>query len=318
MAEKKSLKRQSSMSEDFSVFLHDPKNGTYCGTRTKEAWGKILGFYLIYYICISAFWAICFAGMMANVPDKSDGPLTQRGSGQSDVYAYAHIRTGNPQLFPISAYGAHDPIEKDDRESIVFTAASRHGAAAQIDKFFDDEYSEACAASAKAAFKDVCGDHYGFGNETKEVGHSLGGAPCFFIKMANVWGFPQEKYQGAIRCHMRQKNATGDNNRIDVDITSFNFIENPVSCTATPIAISPENDESLANGQYGYFQTIPFRGPKPATPLQPVVAIRLASRREYQGNWQQGVEATVFCDMPDVDQGQLVGGEPEVRITVSI
>ena len=40
MAEKKSLKRQSSMSEDFSVFLHDPKNGTYCGTRTKEAWGK--------------------------------------------------------------------------------------------------------------------------------------------------------------------------------------------------------------------------------------------------------------------------------------
>ena len=32
--------------------------------------------------------------MMANVPDKSDGPLTQRGSGQSDVYAYAHIRTG--------------------------------------------------------------------------------------------------------------------------------------------------------------------------------------------------------------------------------
>ena len=225
--------------------------------------------------------------------------------------------SGNPQLFPISAYGAHDPIEKDDRESIVFTAASRLGAAAQIDKFFDDEYSEACATSAKQAFKNVCGPQYGFGNGEKEVGHADGGAPCFFIKMANVWDFPQEKYQGAIRCHFRQKDETGDNNRIDVNITSFNFIENSVNCPATPIPNSPPNDESLANGQYGYFQTIPFRGPKPATPLQPVVAIRLASSRLGQESWKAGVEATVFCDMPDVDQGQLVGGEPAIRITVS-
>ena len=40
MAEKKSLKRQSSMSEDFGVFLHNPEKGTYCGTRNPEAWRK--------------------------------------------------------------------------------------------------------------------------------------------------------------------------------------------------------------------------------------------------------------------------------------
>jgi len=45
----------------------------------------------------------CFAGMMANVPDRADGPLTQRSSGQSDVYAYAHIRTGTYRILSLAA-----------------------------------------------------------------------------------------------------------------------------------------------------------------------------------------------------------------------
>ena len=40
MSESKSLKRQSSMSEDFGVFLHNPAKGTYCGNRNPEAWSK--------------------------------------------------------------------------------------------------------------------------------------------------------------------------------------------------------------------------------------------------------------------------------------
>ena len=105
-----------------------------------------------------------------------------------------------------------------------------------------------------------------------------------------------------------------------MNIISFKFNYGADGCPSERILPGGAADAKV-NGQYGSFQAIPYRGPN-ATPLQPVVAIKLAPSGDHglpvQNNWQFGKEAEVYCDMPNVDQGQLVGGEPQIKVKVSL
>jgi len=57
----------------FKLFIRNEEKGTYCGSRNAESWRKILTFYFCFYSVLVAFWAICFAVMIDNVPDRRGG-----------------------------------------------------------------------------------------------------------------------------------------------------------------------------------------------------------------------------------------------------
>eukprot|EP00037_Helgoeca_nana_P000113 m.20248 g.20248 ORF g.20248 m.20248 type:complete len:297 (-) comp10163_c0_seq1:174-1064(-) len=59
-------------------FHHKPVDAddedTYCGTRNSQKWRSILLFYTVFYGVLVCFWAICYAGMFANIPRLIGGP----------------------------------------------------------------------------------------------------------------------------------------------------------------------------------------------------------------------------------------------------
>lgn len=59
-------------------FLHNPDTGEIM-SRTPLSWLLITVFYVIYYLCLAAFWTICMVIFLQTVPD--DQPKWQTTNG---------------------------------------------------------------------------------------------------------------------------------------------------------------------------------------------------------------------------------------------
>ena len=74
--EKEHLTRKEQMTmmyESFTVYLYNKETGEVMG-RNRESWGKIGLFFLIYYACLTAFFAAMFAIAFSTIPEIKDGP----------------------------------------------------------------------------------------------------------------------------------------------------------------------------------------------------------------------------------------------------
>lgn len=278
--------------DGFGKFLHDSEKGTYLGQRDGSAWRKILCFYLIFYLSLTAFFAICFSGLVSTLPDRSDGPLIQRESPTTEIYAYAHIRTGNPRLFPTSSND--DPVKEDNTNSIAFCNTSTCLSLALdgpsgINTFFNG-YG-ACADAAKNLFEAECGPDYGFNS-------SSGTGPCFFVRMARVWDHPQNIFQTEINCFAHGALL---NNSVFLEPISFSFVpDNNGTCAGTKYAPVTNSDGSIS----GFFEPNPWRNT--IDYRQPTVAFKVPS-----ADVPYGTPFKIRCNMPHVDQGHLIPGDPD-------
>lgn len=55
--------------ETFSKFLYNKEKGT-CFGRTAKSWMQILGFYVVFYSCLAAFWIACLAIFLSTLDHK--------------------------------------------------------------------------------------------------------------------------------------------------------------------------------------------------------------------------------------------------------
>lgn len=278
--------------DGFGKFLHDSEKGTYLGTRNASAWRKICCFYLIFYLSLTAFFAICFVGLVSTLPDRGDGPIIQRESPTTEVYAYAHVRTGNPRLFPTSTN--ENPIKEDDTNNIAFCNSSNCLALALdgpsgVNTFFN-EYG-VCANTAKSLYEAECGPDYGFNSTT-------GSGPCFFVRMARVWDHPQNIFQTEIRCFAYGAPAVPT--PVMLEPISFEFTQDSVggTCNASKLLTITNDDGSIS----GFFEPNPWQNTLDYR--QPTVAFKIPSI-----NITYGTPFKIQCNMPNVDQGHLVPGE---------
>ncbi|XP_015793329.1 sodium/potassium-transporting ATPase subunit beta [Tetranychus urticae] len=65
----KSPPKQEEMKNSFATFLWNPWRKEFCG-RTASSWGKIFVFYVIFYICLAAFWSIMLLIFRTTIDDK--------------------------------------------------------------------------------------------------------------------------------------------------------------------------------------------------------------------------------------------------------
>uniref|UniRef100_A0A914GUD0 Sodium/potassium-transporting ATPase subunit beta-3 n=1 Tax=Globodera rostochiensis TaxID=31243 RepID=A0A914GUD0_GLORO len=52
-----------------STFIYNRQDGTFLG-RSAKSWAQIVGFYIIFYICLAAFWIACLAIFLATIDES--------------------------------------------------------------------------------------------------------------------------------------------------------------------------------------------------------------------------------------------------------
>ncbi|KAJ9590952.1 hypothetical protein L9F63_015996 [Diploptera punctata] len=63
--------------ETFSLFIYNPETNAFLG-RTASSWAKITVFYIIFYACLAAMWAVCLWGLLQTVSEDEPTYLLDR------------------------------------------------------------------------------------------------------------------------------------------------------------------------------------------------------------------------------------------------
>jgi len=74
------IRRKKSVSQhvgNFFVRSNDEGQTLYCGGKSSGEWGRILFFYLVFYLLLTAFWASMCSVMVNHIPAWSNGPQLQ-------------------------------------------------------------------------------------------------------------------------------------------------------------------------------------------------------------------------------------------------
>lgn len=185
--------------EAVRYFFHNPDTGEIL-TRTPMSWLLITVFYVIYYSCLAAFWAICMVIFLQTV--SYEEPKWQNTNGIIGESPGLGLRPGQPKDLIDSAIIVFNKDSKEDEEEK--TVLKWQGWAKRI-KDFLEVYKNAtikggkdCDADGSKATKDnaclfneaklgACGqDNYGYDK----------GTPCIFLKLNRIYGLVNKAYTG--------------------------------------------------------------------------------------------------------------------------
>jgi len=187
---------------DDAPFFWNPDKGELLG-RTATSWAKIIVFYIIYYACLAAFWAVMLLIFFQTL--KEDKPRW---------IAASNIIGTNPGL-------GYRPMPPDDYVESTLVWFKLGGKASEWKSWSDrvqdflqpyDDQAEKegrtvkdCLNSEKERTKDkACNFKLEqLGSEcTKEnkFGYQLG-KPCILIKLNQIYGWDPELYESAVEFH---------------------------------------------------------------------------------------------------------------------
>jgi len=185
--------------EAIRYFFHNPDTGEIM-TRTPMSWLLITVFYVIYYSCLAAFWAICMVIFLQTVDynepkwqttssiiGKSPG-LGLRPKQSKDLVDSAIIMFNKDQQTARS--------EEDMKSDKVPHGDEWKGRIEEFLKAYEDSSASRkdCNAGDKAEptkacnfaidkIKEVCGADFGYGKT---------GTPCIFLKLNKIYGLTNE------------------------------------------------------------------------------------------------------------------------------
>jgi sodium/potassium-transporting ATPase subunit beta len=211
--------------EAISFFLYDPAKGAFMG-RTPKSWFLITIFYIVYYICLAAFWALCMFVFLQTIDEKvpkwitdesligSSGALGIRPR-QSDEFIDSSMITFNKDSKDSGRPGEVAGWEEWATRTNEFLAKYRSNTAGVDCKNGEAGNDEFC----KFPLQELkgCGQ-MPFGYDQ--------GKPCVYLKMNKIYGLTHSYYNETkdlpdnIPAHVRSSvsKATGDDaNQIWID-----------------------------------------------------------------------------------------------------
>jgi len=172
--------------------------------RNASSWAKITLFFVVFYLCLAAFFAGMLNAFLATMPPRKDGPkLTQYLAGKSPlrVAPWNKIKVFNKDKSDtyqkyvdqinefLEPYRKQTGANKDGflQQPCNFTSTESRSSGAKKQCYFDLANLGPCYSNAKDFT-------YGFKD----------GTPCFFLKMNKVFNFVPEPESGLsyteVRC----------------------------------------------------------------------------------------------------------------------
>lgn len=184
--------------EAIKYFFHNPDTGEVM-TRTPKSWALIFIFYVIYYSCLAAFWAMCFAVFITTLSYEEPKWLTDNGIiGKSPGLG---LRPGQPKDLIDSSIIVFNKDSKEDGEHVL----GWMGWVERSEKFLEDynnatrnEGLKACKVKDGTTKKQACMVDVttlgpcGSGNYGYDAGK-----PCIFLKLNRIFGLVNEPYTGS-------------------------------------------------------------------------------------------------------------------------
>lgn len=217
--------------EDIGHYVHHKdENGVdrYFGNRNASAWGKILFFYLCYYLMLTAFFGACMAVMVDSLPAWNEGPRLQDIIEDTEQINLIMLpgRLSNKKTFEIFPNNPEEAAEE----------------ATKVKEFL--ETSDVTVPGVEAAVDAFCGPNLGYGSTS----------PCFFLQFNRIRGRmlftpPTTPAYLAAQGDISQFQATVDAATGDIEAS---FI--PITCYL-------KEDEDLAPGspqRDGKFEVVSF------------------------------------------------------------
>lgn len=199
--------------EKIRYFLHNPDTGEIL-SRTPKSWLLITIFYVIYYSCLAAFWAICMAIFLQTVPlgtNLIDGPKWQTGNGIIGESPGVGLRPKNSEDLIDSAiimYNMESTQNRTKEEKLENKVASYQEWTARITKFLAATYENKTYANAdtrdcskeKVTAQNGCKfdvtelkKHCQGTGKADQFGYDKG-EPCVFLKLNRIFGLENSPF----------------------------------------------------------------------------------------------------------------------------
>jgi len=182
--------------ETFKYMLYDPSTGAIL-TRTPMSWAKIVGFYLVYYTVLAAFWMSCMMMFFKTLPDNQprwlltesligSNPGVGVRPGTSDLHIDSSMYLLNSQDKDKSPSNKEGEGEKNidyARRMEMFLKGYDSKSAGLVScDGSDDRNNGRCIFDL--AVLESCGTYpYGFMPVNGTV------HPCLFLKLNKIWNF---------------------------------------------------------------------------------------------------------------------------------
>jgi len=183
-----------STKESLYMFIWNPRTKEFCG-RTGSSWLKILIFYIIFYLCLAAFWALMLLIFYQTIDDRQ--PKWQLGESRIGV---------NPGL----GFRPRPPEKNIGSTLIWFKHGDKESSwghwANDLDKFLENydkggddkgQHVDSCTNNESPAPTKFCFfDIKKLGNicsKSNEFGYRKG-EPCVLIKLNRIFGWKPDSY----------------------------------------------------------------------------------------------------------------------------
>lgn len=195
--------------EAVRYFLHNPDTGEIL-SRTPMSWLLITVFYVIYYSCLAAFWAICMTIFLQTIPmdenGKYDQPKWQADNGIIGKSPGLGLRPKQSveRIDSAIIMFNKDSVSSDENEKKQKKVENWQDWVTRIDNFLD-VYRDATTAEKG----NLCTEKNGADNTLpcrfnldvledcgkKETNYGYDkGSPCVFLKLNKIYGLVNENY----------------------------------------------------------------------------------------------------------------------------
>lgn len=204
--------------EAIRYFLHNPDTGEVL-SRTPKSWLLITVFYLIYYSCLAAFWAICMVIFLQTVP--LDEPKWQTSNGLIGISPGLGLRPKNSDDLIDSAivmFNTELDHERTDEEKLKDKVAGYMEWTKRMRKFLEvyenntrDEIGiKDCSGDNKVTTEQGCqfdveplkkfcskDSKLNATERVKHFGYDTG-TPCVLLKLNKIFGLENDHYNGTV------------------------------------------------------------------------------------------------------------------------
>lgn len=189
-------------------FCYDPTKGTVMG-RTGKSWGLITAFYIVYYLCLIAFWSLMMYIFLLTIND--DSPKWQTDESLIGSSPGLGLRPAQPSDTIDSSMIIFNKDSKEGSENVpgwglwyneTRTFLNKYdpkGKARSEGKLKRCSPSNPSTADKACEFSkahlSVCGrDNFGYDQ----------GKPCLFFKLNKIYGLVNDPYDGTVKKDLGQ------------------------------------------------------------------------------------------------------------------